>query len=930
MSSKKWSLLLDRRKFLKISGLTVGAATLGGGTSFAQSLPQPRRQRQLFMRTRRNAPAVLGQTGVREVNTTCMMCNNFCGQKAIVVGTGAAARVQRVEGLPAHPLSRGALCNKGHATVERLYDPDRLRRPVVKNADGSWSHFNSDPHPNEAEWDLALAYVAQKLIDIRNKWGPEVVCQLSHTIAYPNWWDAFDRNYGIRNKASVSTICDPARRLGGALCFQNERIMMDFRNAKYIMMCHNIFEAPRHYLRYLNDVMQAKKGGAKLVVVDPRVSYSAAKADQYVPIEPGTDLMLFNSMMQVMLDNSLTASGKTAATNYVRPDDADLSKRGIQNTVETTAGANDGHWKFFAWVNREYIMTKSRGINTLWNEVKNAIYAPAAAETVCGVPSATIVQLAREFCGVNTSGDGVMDGRGGIDVQGFANRWKVCINGISSIGRYSNSTETYRAMMCLLGLVGGYSHPGGQVRRKQGTIAARASYATNYPTADRVHAQAGWGTSTDLVPVDGAIRPLIPFAILTPNAVPGGPRATTLDGVTYAAYQARPVNSGKGIKCIITYATDPAMVDQNADAWQQALGKLEFGLVIDAYITTTAHYYPPGSVVLPEAIALERTNSSRPHSDIHMVALTQKAVEPRGPKSAHYIFYNLGKKFGAIATANSNLVNRSYWLNYNGSGYIGSNGEQLDEAEETKFQIEVANTFNTAPFPITRTATFTPRMDTEVQVTHTDFGTITVPSVKSAGFWAAPNPAAYPRYGEVTHGPGGIYTLAIDNYTGAPRTGNETQYLLSGGSFAPTWSPPLAKTATHPLRLMAGCKVMQHVHAASFNLKYLSQSFGSNLDAQETNLVIINPIDAGARSITNGAWAFVVTKIGRMRIRALISERMRPGTVSILHGYGINSPTNRAAHLRGVNPNRLIDNSRIDQFSGGFTPYEEICQVIRA
>jgi anaerobic selenocysteine-containing dehydrogenase len=68
----------------------------------------------------------------------------------------------------------------------------------------------------------------------------------------------------------------------------------------------------------------------------------------------------------------------------------------------------------------------------------------------------------------------------------------------------------------------------------------------------------------------------------------------------------------------------------------------------------------------------------------------------------------------------------------------------------------------------------------------------------------------------------------------------------------------------------------------------------------------------------------------RLRVQALVTQRIRTGYVSLFHGYGENAPTKRTAHNRGVNPNRLTSSLRIDAGTGQFTPNEELVQVIRA
>ena len=118
------------------------------------------------------------------VKTICQMCYFYCGLDVTVED----GRILKVEGMKEHPVNRGRLCAKGLASAQLTTDPRRLRTPLKRagpRGSGKWG---------EISWDQALDEIAEKLLAIRDEFGPEYVGYYrGHA---PGWWTNY--NYVIR------------------------------------------------------------------------------------------------------------------------------------------------------------------------------------------------------------------------------------------------------------------------------------------------------------------------------------------------------------------------------------------------------------------------------------------------------------------------------------------------------------------------------------------------------------------------------------------------------------------------------------------------------------------------------------------------------------------------------------------------------------
>jgi len=262
-------------------------------------------------------------------------------------------RAVKIKGLESHPLNRGMLCPKGRAALDNIYSPDRLKYPL-KRVNNSFQRIT---------WDQAIAEIGEKLLKLREKFGPAVLGVFSGSIGVENLEMAglthrFEAAFGSPNFFSVESICYRMRIRTRQITF-GKYPTEELDSNLYILWGHNPQESDFPLLLAIKKNM---KKGAKVVVVDPKRISLADNAEMYIKIRPGTDGALALAMIHVIIDEKLY----------------------------------DG----------EFIDRYTSGFDRLVPHVQK--YTPEWAEKISSVPASDIRKLARLFAG--TKGAGIYQG----------------------------------------------------------------------------------------------------------------------------------------------------------------------------------------------------------------------------------------------------------------------------------------------------------------------------------------------------------------------------------------------------------------------------------------------------------------------------------------------------------------------------------------
>ncbi len=232
---------------------------------------------------------------VTKVRSICFECHSRCG----VIVEVKDGRLTKVKGDPDHPHSHGYTCPKGRAAAEMIYHPQRITKPLVKVGGKSSTRFE------ETSWDNALDIVASRLLESREKWGAEsVVFGTGTTRGMAPYLNRFLTLFGSPNFMAPSNMSGGPIVLGSAATCGFGLVDPDFANSKCILLWAHNPEASWPGL-YMYDLRQGLKSGAKLIVVDPRGTPLAKKADHWLKIRPGTDVALLLCFINVIIRNNL-------------------------------------------------------------------------------------------------------------------------------------------------------------------------------------------------------------------------------------------------------------------------------------------------------------------------------------------------------------------------------------------------------------------------------------------------------------------------------------------------------------------------------------------------------------------------------------------------------------------------------------------------
>lgn len=234
------------------------------------------------------------------VRTVCFSCHSTC--EALVIRDRKTKKVLRVEGDPESPITHGFLCSKGLASPDLLTNETRVKYPMRRigvRGEGKFERIS---------WDEALDEIAGKLSLYKEKYGPESIAMLEGTRrGWSRVYSRFANVFGTPNHGAA----------GWAQCLWPRLIdcnMTFGRGAQYsethdfsdtdCVVCWGV-NPPTSWGVRAKDIMAARQRGALLIVVDPFLSESAAKADVFLQLRPDTDMALALGMIRCIIDEKL-------------------------------------------------------------------------------------------------------------------------------------------------------------------------------------------------------------------------------------------------------------------------------------------------------------------------------------------------------------------------------------------------------------------------------------------------------------------------------------------------------------------------------------------------------------------------------------------------------------------------------------------------
>lgn len=763
-----------------------------------------------------------------------------CGLIAYV--DGESGRLLKVTGNPEHPISRGYVCGEriGHI-VDFIYHPDQLKHPlkrVGERGSGSWQRVS---------WDQALDEIAQKLNGLIAKYGPECLAVVEGTYRTDLYWARSRFLFALGNPGNVSAP--------GTICACNDIALQhciygtctqypDIANSRCIVVDgRNLpMAAPLHWHR----IIERKRSGEEvhLIVLDPRCTMTAKKADYWLQLRPGTDAGVFLAWLHIMIhDNLYDRDFVERWTNgplLLRTDkewwltERDIVKGGSENRYlawdkkSSSPIIWDPVMQQFYRINGTPIPDKEVQLalegqfevptcegftvkcKTAFSAFKERImqYAPDRMAEITWVPEDLLEKSARLY----------------------AKTKPACIyRGVASdqLGKAASSVEISRAMLRILS--GNLDKVGGDVMTQPGPVINGKMFLRDSFLDYQDHVS----LKSKRKMLGASMFPLMAwpmFDLIKPHylRVWGvNPCASSHMLSVSLPVLARAILTGKPypIKALIIWTGNPAVWAPNTKLVYEALNSsnLELTIVIDRWMTPSCTF---ADYVLPAATkSLERPYVGNFEDFSPNLHVWERAIQPIGErKDEYWIFRELAKR----------ILPEEEWRK-------AFPWETLEEADNARL----------APLGLTLEgakdlyviSSWTPKSYEQIN-----------PSTNRPRGFATPTGRAeiwVTIFKQLERDPLPYYAEPYETHTARPDLAEDYPLILNtGGRFRPQFHSEL-------------------------------RQWGMGMRERHPEpLVEIHPETAGKLGISDGEWIWIETRMGRILMKAKFSREIHPKCVN--------------------------------------------------
>jgi len=387
---------LNRRNFMKLAAAGGGALALGTTIE----------QQALAGSIKINSTEASGlgfspKTG-KKLETIPSACWQ-CVTRDAIVGHVEDGRLKKIEGHPNSIRTLGKLCARGQAGVNQVYFPDRILHPLKRvgnRGEHKWKRIS---------WDEALDEIAAKLKELRDAGTPELFMYQygRHKASQAATMYDFMGAYGTGTIGNHTSVCEASKWVGQESTWGGMYENWDYDNTDFILIFgSNNLETHTNHIPTSQRLIRAKVDrGVPVYVFDVRLTNTAAKADEWIPVRPGTDTAVIMAMINVIMNEGLY---------------------------------REDHFKYMR-VSKDYKETTEQKIAAV--KAMAEMFTPEFAEKESGVPADKIRMIAR----------------------GFANAKSACLNSYRGLVKHYHGANNERAAMLLSAITNNLDRKGGRV-----------------------------------------------------------------------------------------------------------------------------------------------------------------------------------------------------------------------------------------------------------------------------------------------------------------------------------------------------------------------------------------------------------------------------------------------------------------------------------
>lgn len=866
-------MTITRRGFIKGAGALGSVAGMGISLDLVAMAAQNGK-----------APQAAAPLEVRKVKSGCGICPNFCGIEGTVVG--GIVRTLYPDPARAEFYNHG-MCPKGVSGMFNTYDPYRLKKPLKRTNPKKGP--GEDPRWVEISWDEAFDTVAARLAKIRAEDPRKLIWQHGQGkyLVGENYCAAWTKTFGTPNMVHRTTACEAARHVADELTWAGGGILPDLKHSKFLLNFGANYYEGEQASRWLDwqTAQSIAANGLKTVVVEPRLSGVAGKADEWVPVRPGKDVVMILAMAKVLIDAGTIdepfLTEYTNATSLV--DEAGVvlkDKDGKTPLVwDTVSGSPrpyvDG---VKPALKGAYTLVDGKVVRTSFQVLADSVrdITPEYAQEIADVPAETIVRLARTFAKEARIGET-------IEIEGQKLRYRPAVlytfRGLSA---KEHGVQGWRTGLILNMLVGNIDAVGGLML--DGAY-GRAQYfdvsKCEYPPSR----------------ADLAQSVFFPYAnhhiCQTPNLVVQNPKAY---GLPYEP------------EMQIFYGTNRPM--SIPDSWRQFEGMARtFNVVIDINMTESAWY---ADIVLPDKTYLESWHwaPTRSTPEAKHLAIRQPMCNPYNLQhEAFSIMWELSKRLG-MRDKFAEECNKAWGLKEStfkpGRDYTQREGVEIIWADKAKTDFAVA-------------------------LEHGFVGKKATVKGKYLGGveekFKGPGKAKMKLYAD----------QLIDTYykaEGIVRKNSLANVDLARLRIAysplPTrdhaFPTPHREAKDYPFYVITHKRMYRYQTGNTLNNVILNQALGEDA---ATNYVTINRGAGGKLGLKDGDKVVIETRVGKVKGTAKLVEGIRPDTIAVSYHYGVFSPGMAPAARNGTWINQVLEHHP-DLISGHNSFNDTKCKVYKA
>ena len=238
-------------------------------------------------------------------NSACSLCKGSCGISIKKVG----GRAIKIEGQTDHPNNKGGICLHGIAGLQYLYDPARIKSPLKKNG----KKFE------EISWEDAISYITEKLNSIKDQKATESLACISGNAngSVPALFKRFLKVFGSNNFYSMPSMDDTWETTASKMHGEKSSLSFDLENSSFILSFGSgLIEGWGSPVHCFKANASRKEKGTKLFQVEPRLSNTAANADKWIPIIPGTEADLALGLCHIIIKEEIYDTSYISKYNF--------------------------------------------------------------------------------------------------------------------------------------------------------------------------------------------------------------------------------------------------------------------------------------------------------------------------------------------------------------------------------------------------------------------------------------------------------------------------------------------------------------------------------------------------------------------------------------------------------------------------------------